>query len=264
MNSNETLVIQKAGEILSGNHNDDEYDESMSLIMGYIRNNIERINNSFIPLDVKKLCQMYNGSMSFIISEKIETITTRLSNEIGIEMKTINERTANVEAELSEGKIPLKAAQKAVSNINKKQLNEIKAECYRNPPKLIELTFFALFTLMGKKIRRWPDCIKLFAANQFIPSILTFDSSTIESKTRKIMNKKYLTNEQFTFKRINKASKVCGPLVLWIKSQIKYAGLLDSVEPMTVEIRELKEKLNIKQKKQFKYEQMSIKLKDIR
>merc|ERR1712228_829863 len=150
-----------------------------------------------------------------------------------------------VEAELAEAKPALEAAQKAVSNINKKQLNEIKA--LKKPPQMVEMTMNCVVTLMGKKIKNWKDVQKLLGSNDFIPSILKFDTNSVKEKVRKKIQKNYLSHEDFTFERVNKASKVAGPLVLWVKSQIKFAHLLDSVEPMTREITELKQRLGEKQ-----------------
>merc|ERR1712244_161601 len=137
---------------------------------------------------------------------KKRTEAIRVQGEVDIEMKQINERTQSVEAELAEAKPALEAAQKAVSNINKKQLNEIKV--LRNPPKMVEMTMNCVVTLMGKKIKNWKDVQKLLCSNDFIPSILKFDTNKVKEKTRKKLQKEYLSKEDFNFERVNKASKV--------------------------------------------------------
>eukprot|EP01084_Bolivina_argentea_P022715 42232_1 len=141
----------------------------------------------------------------------------KMNGEVEIEMKTINEINANVEAELAEAKPALEEAQRAVSNINKKQLAEIRA--FRNPPKMVNFTMRAVATLMGKKIKTWKDVQQMLASNHdFMVSILRFDTNMITQKIRKKLNKDFLSNEEFTFERVNKASKVAGPLVMWVKS----------------------------------------------
>merc|ERR1712113_381646 len=94
----------------------------------------------------------------------------KMNGEVEIEMKEINERTAAVQAELAEAKPALEAAQKAVSNINKKQLNEIKA--LKKPPKMVDMTMRAVAVLMGRKIKDWKQVQKMLGGNDFIPSIL--------------------------------------------------------------------------------------------
>eukprot|EP01083_Nonionella_stella_P096780 272139_1 len=149
----------------------------------------------------------------------------RVSGEVDEEMKRINKRTNDVESELAEAKPALEAAQKAVSNINKKQLNEIKS--LKKPPQVVDMTMRAVGTLMGKKIKAWKDVQKMLGSNDFIPAILKFDTNKVKEKTRKKINKDFMSNPDFTFERVNKASKVAGPLVLWVKSQVKMADLLD-------------------------------------
>merc|ERR1712113_717141 len=128
------------------------------------------------------------------------TEAIRVSGEVEIEMKQINERTSAVEAELAEAKPALEAAQKAVSNINKKQLNEIKA--LKKPPQMVEMTMNCVVTLMGKKIKNWKDVQKLLGSNDFIPSILKFDTNSVKEKVRKKIQKTYLSHEDFTFERV--------------------------------------------------------------
>merc|ERR1719320_2235019 len=98
----------------------------------------------------------------------------------------------------------------------------------------------AVCTLMGRKIRSWKEVQKMLGDKNFIPMILKFDTNKVSEKVRKKINRRYISNEEFTFERANKASKVAGPLVMWVKAQVKFAHLLDSVEPMTREIRELR------------------------
>lgn len=137
-----------------------------------------------------------------------------------------------IELELAEIKPALEAAQKAVSNINKKQLNEIKA--LRKPPKVVEMTLNCVLTLMGIKTKDYKDVQKAVGRKDFIPQILKFNTMKIQERTRKKIQKKYLAEEDFTFERANKASKVAGPLVQWVYAQIKVAHLLDATNVMDV------------------------------
>merc|ERR1712228_473785 len=137
----------------------------------------EEVAQRQVELDAKETLEQMMVAEKDASTKRTEAI--KVSGEVEVEMKQINERTANVEAELAEAKPALEAAQKAVSNINKKQLNEIKV--LRNPPKMVDFTMRAVAVLMGKKL-----------------------------------NKEYLSNEEFTYERVNKASKVAGPLVLWV------------------------------------------------
>merc|ERR1712130_629092 len=128
---------------------------------------------------------------------KKRTEAIRVQGEVDEEIIVINERTKAVEAELAEAKPALEAAQKAVSNINKKQLNEIKA--LKKPPKMVEMTLNCVLTLMGIKTKDWKDVQKILGGKDFIPQILKFDTNKVAEKTRKKIQKKYLSDEEFTY-----------------------------------------------------------------
>merc|ERR1719249_400187 len=171
--------------------------------------------------------------------------SVRLTNEVHSEIAKINLRTAKVEAELADAKPLMEAAQKLVSRINKKQLDEIRV--LKKPPAVVELVCSAICIMLGNEIRSWRDIQKVMAGSKFIPSMLQFDTMKLKKKTREECVK-YTVHEDFTEERANKASKVAGPLVKWVKSQVKYSELLDIVRPMQKEIKVLRKRLDKKQK----------------
>eukprot|EP01084_Bolivina_argentea_P018615 34633_1 len=222
---------------------------------------------------------------------------------IKLETMQINEMIksveSKVESELAQSKPALEAAQKAVSNINKMQLCEIK--CLRNPPKIVNVTLTAVAIIMGKKIKGWKDIQKMLGNYRFIPSVLKFHTNKIKLEYLKKIRKEYtmldqtkqnlnyliygyirenieskyndifvvtdiknlillfckhmcnssllIWNPDFNYMRVNKASRMAGPLVLWVKAQYQCAILLDSIKPMRYELKRLKKQLNSKMKR---------------
>ena len=55
------------------------------------------------------------------------------------------------------------------------------------------------------------------------------------------MRNDYLSKEEFTFERANRASKACGPLVQWVEAQVNYSEILDRVGPLREEVGQLEE-----------------------
>ena len=49
--------------------------------------------------------------------------------------------------------------------------------------------------------------------------------------------KKYLNHSDYTFKKMNKASVACGPLVKWAIAQVSYAEMLQKVDPLRKELQ---------------------------
>jgi len=171
--------------------------------------------------------------------------SVRLTDEVHSEIAKINLRTSKCEAELAEAKPLMEAAKKLVSRINKKQLDEIRV--LKKPPAVVELVCSAVAIMLGNEIASWRDIQKVMGDRKFIPSMLQFDTMRLKRKTREECVK-YTKHEDFNEERANKASKVAGPLVKWVKSQIKYSELLDIVRPMQKEIKVLRKRLDKKQK----------------
>lgn len=171
--------------------------------------------------------------------------SVRLTNEVQEEIQKINIRTKQCESELAEAKPLLEAAQKLVSTISKTQLNEIRV--LKKPPAVVELVMSAVTVMLGNKIKSWKDIQKILSKPTFVASIIEFKTISLKKKTREEC-KKYVKHQDFNEERANKASKVAGPLVKWVKSQVKYSELLDIVRPMQKEIKVLKKRLNKKQK----------------
>jgi dynein heavy chain 1 len=48
-----------------------------------------------------------------------------------------------------------------------------------------------------------------------------------------------LSQEEFTFESINRASRACGPLVEWVIAQVGYSDILDRVAPLRKQVAEL-------------------------
>eukprot|EP01083_Nonionella_stella_P194025 715923_1 len=177
-----------------------------------------------------------------IDASKMRKDAIRLSGDVERDTKAINEKTQRLASHLMKKrsvKSELEAAKKAVSNINQEQLNEIKA--LKEPPKLVDMTMRAVATLMCIDVQ------EMLASNDFIPSIRKFTYYTNEV-TKKKINKEFYSNRDFTFERVNSECKVCGPLVRWVRSQVRMAGVLDLVGPLTQEIKELKDTVVVKQK----------------
>ena len=53
------------------------------------------------------------------------------------------------------------------------------------------------------------------------------------------MKKEYLSDPNYTFEKMNHASKACGPLVQWAIAQVGYADVLKRVDPLRAELKVL-------------------------
>lgn len=69
------------------------------------------------------------------------------------------------------------------------------------------------------------------------------------------MKKKYLSDPNYNFEKVNRASLACGPMVKWAIAQIQYADMLKRVEPLRNELQSLEDEAKKNQQKADEVEQ---------
>ena len=198
------------------------------------------------------------------ISQKKEVDIKKLLVKLKKEQIEIGKRKEIVEKELSEAKPALNAAEKAVKGINKSELGTMKY--LKNPPKLIKLTMEGIIYLMYGKKMDWKGIIKAMMKKNFIESVIEFRVDKVKKKIREAVNKNYLGSPDWNIDKITKAFKPAGTLALWLNSVLRYSIILNNVEPMTNEIKELEENLeksereNDEKQKELKQTKENIKM----
>ncbi|KAB8270794.1 dynein heavy chain, N-terminal region 1-domain-containing protein [Aspergillus minisclerotigenes] len=137
-------------------------------------------------------------------------------------------------------------AKKSVSNIKRQHLTEVRS--MGNPPASVRLALDAVCTLLGHRVDSWKTIQGIVRRDDFIASIVNYNNEEqMTTKLRVRMQNDFLSNEDFTYERVNRASKACGPLVQWVEAQVNYSEILDRVGPLREEVGKLEEKaLNTK------------------
>jgi len=73
----------------------------------------------------------------------------------------------------------------------------------------------------------------------FITTIVNFNTDNITDEIRGSMKSKYLSNPDFNFEKVNRASLACGPLVKWAIAQYHFSDMLKKIEPLRSELAKL-------------------------
>ncbi len=135
---------------------------------------------------------------------------------------------------------PLEEAKASVSNIKRQQFD--RSSIYGFPPQGVKLAMESVCTLLGHKITDWKSIQAIVRRDDFIASIVNFDNEKQMTKSmRTKMRTGYLNNSEFTYEKVNRASKACGPLVQWVEAQANYSEILDRVGPLREEVEQLEE-----------------------
>ncbi|ODA76229.1 hypothetical protein RJ55_08074 [Drechmeria coniospora] len=166
-------------------------------------------------------------------SLEIQAALERQEAEVAMRKNVVLEDLAKAEPAVEEAKA-------SVSNIKRQHLTEVRS--MGNPPQGVRLALDAVCTLLGHKINDWKAVQAVVRRDDFIASIIMFDNG--KQMTRALRNKmrnEFLSNPEFTFEKVNRASKACGPLVQWVTAQVDYSDILDRVGPLKEEVMQLEE-----------------------
>ena len=181
-----------------------------------------------------KLQAMLKGQQD---AEQKKKQSTEMRAKLEIQLKACAEKKAEVEHDLAGVEPAVEEAKNAVKSIKKNNLQELKA--LNNPPPGVKLALEAVCMLLGEASSEWSQIRKTIVKDGFIASIVNFDSELIPDKTRKTFRTNFLNNPDYSFEKINKASKACGPLVKWASAQINYSDMLKRVDPLRQELKSL-------------------------
>ncbi|OTB20055.1 hypothetical protein K445DRAFT_313860 [Daldinia sp. EC12] len=142
--------------------------------------------------------------------------------------------------DLARAEPAVEEAKASVSNIKRQHLTEVRS--MGSPPQGVRLAMEAVCALLGHKITDWKNVQAIVRQDNFIASIVNFDNEKQMTKSlRTLMRTKFLAQPDFTYEKVNRASKACGPLVQWVEAQVNYSEILDRVGPLRDEVGQLEE-----------------------
>ncbi|KAF7869712.1 hypothetical protein EAF04_004496 [Stromatinia cepivora] len=173
-------------------------------------------------------------------AEQRKTTSLEIQAALEIQEKEVAERREVVLSDLANAEPAVIEAQKSVSNIKRQHLTEVRS--MGNPPQGVKLALDSVCTLLGHKIESWKTVQGIIRKDDFIASIVNYDNERQMTKNLRIkMRNEFLSNDDFTYEKVNRASKACGPLVQWVQAQVNYSEILDRVGPLREEVGLLEE-----------------------
>ena len=185
----------------------------------------------------EKLAKMINDQKQ---AESRKTTSLEVQSALEKQEKEVLSRREIVESDLARAEPAVLEAQKSVSNIKRQQLTEVRA--MSSPPAGVKLALEAVCTLLGHRVENWKSIQAIVRRDDFIASIVNYDNERqMTPNHREKMRTEYLSNDDFTYERVNRASKACGPLVQWVEAQVNFSDILYRVGPLREEVARLEE-----------------------
>lgn len=173
-------------------------------------------------------------------AERRKTTSLKIQKDLDKQEEEVARRKEVVNADLEKAEPAVLDAQESVSNIKRQHLTELRS--MGNPPAGVKLALESVCTLLGHKVDNWKMIQGIVRRDDFIASIVGYDNERQMTRNHRIkMQNDYLSKDDFTYERVNRASKACGPLVQWVEAQVNYSAILDRIGPLRLEAEQLEE-----------------------
>jgi dynein heavy chain 1 len=130
-----------------------------------------------------------------------------------------------------------------VKGIKRQHLVEIRN--LPNPPPLVKLALEAICLLLDQETTDWKTIRGVIMKDDFINTIIQFKTENVQEDIREKMRVRYVSNPDFTYEKVNRASQACGPMVKWARAQLDYADMLHQVEPLRNKLQQLEDDANV-------------------
>ena len=173
-------------------------------------------------------------------AEQRKSASLKIQAHLDKQEEEVAKRKEIVNADLAMAEPAVKDAAEAVGNIKRQHLTEVRS--MGNPPAGVKLALEAVCTLLGHKVDSWKTIQAIVRRDDFIASIVGYNNEGQMTRSHRIkMQNEFLSKEDFTYERVNRASKACGPLVQWVEAQVNFSDILDRIGPLREEADQLEE-----------------------
>ncbi|XP_004691642.1 PREDICTED: dynein heavy chain 6, axonemal [Condylura cristata] len=164
-----------------------------------------------------------------------------------------DEATAKVKAEetqaiaddaqrdLDEALPALEAANKALDSLDKADISEIRV--FTKPPDLVMTVMEAISILLNAK-PDWPTAKQLLGDSNFLRRLLEYDKENIKPQILAKLQK-YINNPDFVPEKVEKVSKACKSMCMWVRAMDLYSRVVKEVEPKRHKLRTAQAELDI-------------------
>ncbi|XP_071942686.1 dynein axonemal heavy chain 6-like [Antedon mediterranea] len=146
----------------------------------------------------------------------------------------------DAQRDLDEALPALDAAQKALDSLDKSDIAELKV--FSKPPDLVMTVMEAVCIVLQVK-PDWASAKQLLGDPTFLKKLMEYDKDNIADSLLKKL-KKYIENPKFVPEIVEKTSKACKSMCMWVRAMDLYAKVFRTVEPKKKRLREAEEELS--------------------
>ncbi|XP_055256564.1 dynein axonemal heavy chain 6 [Moschus berezovskii] len=223
-----------------------------------VKNGLTKLLETNVLVDKMKLDLSALEPVLLTKSQDVEALMDKLAvdQENADQVRSIvqeDEAIAKVKAEetqaiaddaqrdLEEALPALDAANKALDSLDKADISEIRV--FTKPPDMVMTVMEAISILLNAK-PDWPTAKQLLGDSNFLRRLLEYDKENIKPQILAKLQK-YINNPDFVPEKVEKVSKACKSMCMWVRAMDLYSRVVKEVEPKRQKLRAAQAELDI-------------------
>ncbi|KAK2499642.1 hypothetical protein MC885_013750 [Smutsia gigantea] len=223
-----------------------------------VKNGLTKLLETNVLVDKMKLELSALEPVLLTKSQDVEALMDKLAvdQENADQVRNIvqeDEATAKVKAEetqaiaddaqrdLEEALPALDAANKALDSLDKADISEIRV--FTKPPDMVMTVMEAISILLNAK-PDWPTAKQLLGDSNFLRRLLEYDKENIKPQILAKLQK-YINNPDFVPEKVEKVSKACKSMCMWVRAMDLYSRVVKEVEPKRQKLHAAQAELDI-------------------
>uniref|UniRef100_A0A6Q2Z4C9 Dynein, axonemal, heavy chain 6 n=1 Tax=Esox lucius TaxID=8010 RepID=A0A6Q2Z4C9_ESOLU len=133
----------------------------------------------------------------------------------------------DAQRDLDEALPALDSANKALDSLDKADISEIRV--FTKPPDMVMTVMEAVCILLGSK-PDWPSAKQVLGDSYFLRKLMDYDKENIKPQILQKLQR-YISNPDFVPEKVEKVSKACKSMCMWVRAMDLYSRVLKEVGP---------------------------------
>ncbi|XP_029949300.1 dynein heavy chain 6, axonemal [Salarias fasciatus] len=147
----------------------------------------------------------------------------------------------DAQRDLDEALPALEGANQALNSLDKADISEIKV--FTKPPDLVMTVMEAVCILLNCT-PDWQGAKQLLGDANFLRRLTTYDKDNIKPQIL-LKLQKYINNPDFIPEKVEKVSKACRSMCMWVRAMDLYSRVLKEVGPKRAKLAKAQEELDL-------------------
>ncbi|KAA8595375.1 hypothetical protein FQN60_012510 [Etheostoma spectabile] len=174
-------------------------------------------------------------------ADKVRKVVTEDEAMAKVKAEYTQEIAADAQRDLDEALPALEGANQALNSLDKADISEIKV--FTKPPDMVMTVMEAVCILLGCK-PDWPNAKQLLGDANFLKRLTDYNKDNIKPQILQKLQK-YINNPDFIPEKVEKVSKSCRSMCMWVRAMDLYSRVLKEVGPKREKLAKAQEELDI-------------------